>query len=47
MQSVGNVGFRGAGIEIKEENAEVGVQILVAAFDAFADDMVGYTAEGL
>lgn len=47
MQSVGHIGLRGAGIEIEEEDGEVGEEVLVSALDAFADDMVGDAAEGL
>ena len=47
MQAVGDVGFGSAGIEVKEEQREVGEQIFITAFDALADDMVSYTAEGL
>ena len=47
MQAVGHIGLRGAGIEIEEEDGEVGEEVLVSALDAFADDMVGDAAEGL
>ena len=47
MQAVGDVSFGGASIEVKEEQREVGEQIFITAFDALADDMVSYTAEGL
>ena len=47
MQAVGHIGLRGAGIEIEEEDGEVGEEVLVSALDTFADDMVGDAAEGL
>ena len=47
MQAIGHVRLGGAGIEIEEEDREVGEKVFVAALDAFADDMVGDAAEGL
>ena len=47
MQAVGHIGLRGAGIEIEEEDREVGEEVFVPALDTFADDMVGYATKRL
>ena len=47
METVGDVGFGGACIEIKEENAQIRIQIFVTVLNALTDNVVGYAAEGL
>ena len=47
MQTVGDIGIGCAGIEIEEKQRQMRVEVLVTAFDTFADDMVRYAAEGL
>jgi len=47
MQAVGDIGIGSAGIEVEEEQGEVGVMFFVTVLNAFADDMVGDAAERL
>ena len=47
MQTVGDIGVGCAGIKIEEKQRQMRVEVLVTAFDTFADDMVRYAAEGL
>ena len=47
MQTVGDIGIRCAGIEIEEKQRQMRVEVLVTAFDTFADDMVRNAAERL
>ena len=47
MQTVSDIGIGCAGIEVKEKQRQMRVEIFVSTFDTFADDMVRNTAERL